>query len=162
MTLSSKARKETTVGEMVNLMQINAERFVELCLYLNMIWSAPFQIIISIFMLWRYLGIASLTGLATMIMIIPINVYLSNKQKIYLTKKLKYQDSRIRLTSEILGGIKILKFYAWEKYFQDKVNEFREKELSALLKISIYQALINMILNVASFMVNTFLLMLKK
>ena len=137
-------------------MQINTERFVELCTHLNMIWSAPLQIILCIIMLWSYLGIASLAGLATMITIVPINVYLSNKQKIYLTKKLKYQDSRIKLTSEILSGIKVLKFYAWEQSFHEIINKLREKELNALLKIGIYQALINMILGIASFMVNIF------
>ena len=153
MTLSSQARRETTVGEMVNIMQINTERFVELCTHLNMLWSAPLQIILCIVMLWSYLGVASMAGLATMITIIPINVYLSNKQKIYLTQKLKYQDSRIRLTNEILSGIKVLKFYAWEQSYQDIINKLREKELNALFKISIYQSLINMVLGISSFMV---------
>ena len=153
MTLSIQARRETTVGEMVNIMQINTERFVELCTHLNMLWSAPLQIILCIVMLWSYLGVASMAGLATMITIIPINVYLSNKQKIYLTQKLKYQDSRIRLTNEILSGIKVLKFYAWEQSYQDIINKLREKELNALFKISIYQSLINMVLGISSFMV---------
>lgn len=105
--MSTKARKQATVGEMVNLMQVNTQSFIELMTYINMIWSAPLQIIICVAILWQYLGVASLAGLVTMVIFIPINAYLSNKSKILQTYKLKYQDSRIKLTNEILNGIKV-------------------------------------------------------
>jgi len=37
--------------------------------------------------------------------------------------------------SEILTAIKLIKFYAWESYFSDKVISVREKELSQLLHV---------------------------
>lgn len=109
--MTTASRKGATTGEIVNLMQVNTQTFVDLTTYLNMLWSAPLQIIISVAMLWRYLGVASLAGLATMILFIPINIYLSNKSKMLQISKLKYQDSRIKLTNEILNGIKVLKLY---------------------------------------------------
>lgn len=109
--LTTASRKGATTGEIVNLMQVNTQTFVDLTPYLNMLWSAPLQIIVSIALLWRYLGVASLAGLATMIIFIPINIFLSNKSKMLQIQKLKYQDSRIKLTNEILNGIKVLKLY---------------------------------------------------
>ncbi len=50
--LSAKARRETTVGELVNLIQVNAESFVYCTKDFDMIWSAPLQITISLVMLW--------------------------------------------------------------------------------------------------------------
>ena len=44
------------------------------------------------------------------------------------------------LTNEILSGIRIIKFYAWEKPFGNEVNKIREKELSALTTLT-YQPL---------------------
>jgi len=41
---------------MTNLIAINAQSFAELTTYLNIIWSAPFQITVSIIGLWKYLG----------------------------------------------------------------------------------------------------------
>ena len=105
--LSTKARKETTVGEMVNLMQVNTQSFVELTVYINMLWSAPLQIILSMLMLIRFIGIASLAGLATMILFVPLNVFLSTRAKKLQEKKFKLQDSRIKLTNEIINGIKV-------------------------------------------------------
>ena len=78
---------------MVNLLQVNTQTFQELTTYLKMLWSAPLQIIVSVALLWQYLGVASLAGLVTMILFIPMNVYLSSKAKVLQTKKMKLQDT---------------------------------------------------------------------
>lgn len=98
-------------------MQVNTQTFVDLTTYLNMLWSAPLQIAISIALLWQYLGIASLAGVATMVLFIPLNVFLSNKAKMLQIQKLKCQDSRIKLTNEVMNGIKVLKLYGESKHF---------------------------------------------
>ena len=45
---------------------------------------------------------------------------------------MKFQDERIKLTTEILNGIKVLKFYSWEKPFMAKVEDVRRKEVEIL------------------------------
>ena len=42
------------------------------------------------------------------------------------------KDKRIKLMSEILAGMKVIKLYAWEKFFLGKVNAIRKKEINAL------------------------------
>lgn len=60
--LSNTARKSKTVGEIVNLMSVDAQRFMDLTTYINMIWSAPLQIALAIFFLWDLLGPSVLAG----------------------------------------------------------------------------------------------------
>lgn len=55
--ISNSARKESTVGEIVNLMSVDAQRFMDLTTYLNMLWSAPLQIGIAVYFLYQILGI---------------------------------------------------------------------------------------------------------
>ncbi len=55
--ISNRARRDFTVGEIVNLMAVDAQRFTELMAYINMLWSAPLQIMLALFFLWQYLGI---------------------------------------------------------------------------------------------------------
>lgn len=38
------------------------------------------------------------------------------------------KSKRVKLISEMLNGMKILKLYAWEKPFRDQVLELRKKE----------------------------------
>lgn len=70
---------------------------------------------------------------------------------------MKFMDGRIRLMNEILNGIKILKFYAWEKAFLEQVLGHREKELRALKKSQILYSI-----SIASFNSSSFLVRLRK
>ena len=40
------------------------------------------------------------------------------------------KDERVNLITEILNGIKVLKLYAWEKSFIEKIGEIRHKEIN--------------------------------
>ncbi len=104
-------------------------------------------------MLWSYLGAACLAGLGVMILFIPLSVFLSNKAKILQASKLRLQDSRIKLTNEILNGIKVLKLYGWEESFKYLVEKIRENELGVLLKQGFYSTLISFSWAAASFLV---------
>ncbi len=44
LTISNQARKTTTVGEIVNLMAVDAERLQDATPYLWMMWSSPLQV----------------------------------------------------------------------------------------------------------------------
>ncbi len=43
-----------------------------------------------------------------------------------------FKDKRVKLMTEFLQGIRIIKFFSWEKYFLFRINELREKELSQI------------------------------
>lgn len=60
--LSNTARKESTVGEIVNLMSVDAQRFMDITPYINAIWSAPLQIGLALYFLWDLLGPSVLAG----------------------------------------------------------------------------------------------------
>ena len=47
---------------------------------------------------------------------------------------MKYKDLRIKLMNEILNGMKVLKLYAWESSFLEKVEEIRRTEVRILRK----------------------------
>lgn len=65
-----------------------------------------------------------------------------------------YKDSRIKLMNEILGGIKVLKLYAWEPCFSEKVLEIRRNELRVLKKAAYLNSLSNFAWVSAPFLVS--------
>lgn len=68
---------------------------------------------------------------------------------------MKFKDSRIRLMSEILAGIKVLKLYAWEKSFLEQVERIRKDELRLVWKIACLHALSTFIWICTPFLVRT-------
>ncbi|XP_057660508.1 multidrug resistance-associated protein 1 isoform X6 [Diorhabda carinulata] len=151
--ISNSARKESTVGEIVNLMAVDAQKFMDLIGYLNMIWSAPLQICLSLYFLWKELGPSVLAGLAVMIILIPINGFIANKIKKLQVKQMKNKDERVKLMNEILNGIKVLKLYAWEPSFEDQVLKIRNKEINVLKQTAYLNAGTSFIWSCAPFLV---------
>lgn len=154
LVMSNTARKESTVGEIVNLMAVDAQRFMDLVTYLNMIWSAPLQIGLAIYFLWQILGPSVLAGLAVMVVLIPINGVIANKAKNLQIKQMKNKDERVKLMNEVLNGIKVLKLYAWEPSFEQQVLKIRDKEVHVLRQAAYLNAGTSFIWSCAPFLVS--------
>lgn len=154
--MSNKSRKDTTVGEIVNLMAVDAQRFMDLTAYINLIWSAPLQIILALVFLWPILGPSVLAGLAVMIILIPVNGFIANKVKTLQIKQMKNKDERVKLMNEVLSGIKVLKLYAWEPSFEQQVLKIRNKEIKVLKEAAYLNAGTSFIWSCAPFLVSLF------
>uniref|UniRef100_A0A669BAZ5 Multidrug resistance-associated protein 1 n=1 Tax=Oreochromis niloticus TaxID=8128 RepID=A0A669BAZ5_ORENI len=83
LVISSAARRTSTVGEIVNLMSVDAQRFMDLITYINMIWSAPLQVVLALYFLWQNLGPSVLAGVAVMVLMVPVNAVIAMKTKAY-------------------------------------------------------------------------------
>uniref|UniRef100_A0A182X349 ABC-type glutathione-S-conjugate transporter n=1 Tax=Anopheles quadriannulatus TaxID=34691 RepID=A0A182X349_ANOQN len=162
--ISNSARKGSTVGEIVNLMAVDAQRFMDLTTYINMIWSAPLQIGLALYFLWQILGPSVLAGLAVMIILIPVNGVIANMIKTLQIKQMKNKDERVKLMNEVLSGIKVLKLYAWEPSFEQQILKIRDKEVKVLKSAAYLNAGTSFIWSCAPFLtsvsvnrINTFL-----
>lgn len=140
MCLNNEARKNFTQGEIVNLMSTDAQKFLDLSGYIHMFWSAPLQIIISIVLLYSILGPSIFAGIGVMVCLIPLNAFIAKKMRSFNALQMKFKDSRIKLMAEILNGIKVLKLYAWEDSFEDKILQKRQLELDVFKRMSFYAA----------------------
>ncbi|XP_038632461.1 canalicular multispecific organic anion transporter 2 isoform X3 [Scyliorhinus canicula] len=153
LVITNSAKRSSTVGEIVNLMSVDAQRFMDLTGFLNMLWSAPLQICLALYFLWQYLGPSVLAGVAVMVLLIPFNAVIAMKSRSFQVQQMQHKDSRIKLMNEILNGIKVLKLYAWEKSFEQKVLAIRQKELNILKKAAYLNALSTFTWTTAPFLV---------
>uniref|UniRef100_A0A3B3ZXF0 ABC-type glutathione-S-conjugate transporter n=1 Tax=Periophthalmus magnuspinnatus TaxID=409849 RepID=A0A3B3ZXF0_9GOBI len=153
LVINSSARRTCTVGEIVNLVSADTQKLMDFVVYFNAVWLAPIEIALCLFFLWQHLGPSALAGIATVILIFPLNGFIAKKRSKLQEVQMKFMDGRIRLMNEILNGIKILKFYAWEKAFLEQVLGYREKELKALKKSQILYSI-----SIASFNSSSFLI----
>ncbi len=81
LVVSNDVRKESTVGETVNLMSADAQRFNDVTNFIHLLWSCPLQIILAIVFLWIELGPSVLAGLLIMVLMVPLNGLLAAKAR---------------------------------------------------------------------------------
>ena len=124
------------MGETVNIMSIDTQRFVDLAPSLNTLWSSPLIISLSMISLWNLLGPSCLAGLAVMILIIPLTSVTSTFMRKFSFANMRTKDARIKVMNEILEGIKVLKLYAWEPSFLSKITGIRGTEVETLKKVA--------------------------
>lgn len=124
--------KEMNPGKIANLMSVDATKILEVCCYLMYIWSTPLQALIFIAYLIYIAGLPALAGIACMIFVVPVAAYISSWLQNLRKRLMNATDARIGAVNELLQAIRIVKFFAWEKRFEEKVNMLRENELHLL------------------------------
>ncbi|XP_014111470.1 PREDICTED: multidrug resistance-associated protein 7 isoform X2 [Pseudopodoces humilis] len=139
--VSSTSLAHFTVGEIVNFMSTDTNRLVNFCLSFHELWSLPVQLAITLYLLYQQVGVAFLAGVALALLLVPINKMIANRIMLNNKRMLKHKDTRVKLMTEFLCGIRVIKFYAWEKHFSSRINACRAKELQKLRAVSYLDAL---------------------
>uniref|UniRef100_A0A4W5PMC5 ATP-binding cassette, sub-family C (CFTR/MRP), member 10 n=1 Tax=Hucho hucho TaxID=62062 RepID=A0A4W5PMC5_9TELE len=130
-----------TLGEVVNFMSTDTDRVVNFFNSFHEMWSLPFQLSIALYLLYLQVGVAFLGGLGVALLLVPLNKVLASKIMENNKHMLTHKDSRIKLMTEVLFGIRVIKFYNWEAYFAQKIADCRRQELSHLKAIKYLDAL---------------------
>ncbi|XP_020495276.1 ATP-binding cassette sub-family C member 10 [Labrus bergylta] len=130
-----------TLGEVVNLMSTDTDRVVNFFNSFHQLWSLPFCFSITLYLLYLQVGVAFLGGLCVALLLVPFNKFLASRILSNNQHMLRHKDSRVKLMTEILFGIRVIKFYNWEPHFTQKVADCRKLELSHLKALKYLDAL---------------------
>lgn len=147
--LSSSGRQNNTVGEIVNFMQLDTNRMEYVASSIHVVWDGLLQVLGYTALLLHFLGPAVLAGIAAMLVIVPVNAYFFKKLSALRAECLKYTDERVKVTNEVLQGVRAIKAYNWEQPFIDKLNKIRELELASLKSSANTRAILISVLSTA-------------
>src|SRR3569833_423951 len=153
--LANEGRASKATGDIVNYMAVDAQRLQDLTQFAQQLWSAPFQICICMFSLYKLVGWSMLAGIGVMIVMIPVNGFIARIMKNLQKQQMKNKDARSRLIAEIINNMKSIKLYAWGAAFMNKLNFIRnDMELKNLRKIGAGQAIANFTWSTTPFLVS--------
>ncbi|KDO23429.1 hypothetical protein SPRG_22283 [Saprolegnia parasitica CBS 223.65] len=133
LTLSGFAKQEMTTGEVVTLASVDAER-----LFLGFsfgYWAVigPVMLVAVYIMIGSQLGaVVGVCGGATMFLFLYIGFVSGRKVGEVRRALLKVQAERVKLTNEVLQGIRVVKLYAWETSLEAQLAVIRDQELVLL------------------------------
>lgn len=139
--VSAAGRAKTSTGQVVNMMSNDTAQLQRFLQFVGMTIVAPLQIIIALILIFRQVGNATWVGVGFMIFLIPINTIIFSIVAKQRREVLKYSDLRVKMMNEILAGIRIIKFYAWERPFGKEVGGLRSNELAALTRLAYTSAI---------------------
>jgi len=124
------------MGVIVNLISNDCNRIAEVCVNLHYLWSSILEAIIICALAYFEIEKSSLPAIGFIIIIfIPFQIYLAFQTSKYSSKSTKNIRDRVRLMSEILTVIKLIKYYSWERFFEDKVNKIRSNEIKKIRQV---------------------------
>ncbi|KAJ8457503.1 hypothetical protein ONZ45_g18288 [Pleurotus djamor] len=138
--LSGRARMDHNVGQITTMISTDATRLDRFSSFVHGLWTSPIQIILGIGLLLGNLGYSALVGLGVLIIGIPVQAALVSIMFKQRKKGVKFTDKRLRLTTEVLQGIRLLKAYGWEIFYANQIETLRKSEISALKKTAIARA----------------------
>ena len=127
--LSSATNKNFTQGEIINFIDVDANKIRYLLEEFSLVMRFPILVIFGFGLLMYYFGYAIFAGAAigvtsflTLFMIEKIHATIENKI-------LFERDKRMRWTTEIINSIKVIKLNSLSDQFTSKISSIRNEEL---------------------------------
>ena len=145
LNLSSSSLQEQTTGRLLTLFSNDAEKIQQLMFFLHGTWGAPVLIVVGLVVLYRVISWAAFVGFGALVFIGPLGGYVTRKLFEYRKKLVSFTDKRTNTISEAIGGIRVIKYYAWTKPFAERVNKARLNELFYLWRIAYFQSLFSVL-----------------
>ncbi|ORX56503.1 P-loop containing nucleoside triphosphate hydrolase protein [Piromyces finnis] len=145
------------IGNIVNLISNDCNRVAEICINFHFLWSSVIEALIIVIIALIEIGYSALPALFIIIFVLlPLQIFLPKYASTTSLKTTFAVTKRVQLMSEILTVMRLIKMYAWEKFFVKKVNEARENEMNLIKKALRYKTISFMIVFTAP-MLTTFL-----
>lgn len=133
--LSARARLDHNVGKITTMISADATRLERNTYNAHQLWVSPIQIAICLALLIKTLGYSALVGLGVFIIGFPIQVACAIVMFQQRSKGVVLTDKRVRTVTEVLQGIRLIKFFGWEDFFENEVSKIRRKEVSRVRKL---------------------------
>jgi ABC-type multidrug transport system fused ATPase/permease subunit len=131
-----------TNGRIMNLMSNDTQRIFQASNVVHLVWTSPLAILLAVILVIINLTYSALPGVGFLV----IGLFsLSQVVKFLASRRDMINavaDRRVSLTQEILQGVRFVKCFAWERAFQDRLNEIRAQEIRSVQVLLIMRSAI--------------------
>lgn len=133
--ITSQARARMNTGDLVNHLSSDTDAMAE-CVFFIPEFSTSFLTTISVMvMLWLYLGWAALAAMLMLVILSPLSILAANRFRKLDHLLMETRDERVTLMSQILQGIRVVKYHAWEPSVHEEVQQVRNREVATKINI---------------------------
>ncbi|KAF5283711.1 hypothetical protein FQR65_LT13746 [Abscondita terminalis] len=138
--LSKSTMRQTTVGQTVNLLSNDVNRFDSALQFIHILWIGPLETVIITYFMYEEVGVSAVVGVVVLLLFIPLQLFLGKKSATFRLRTALRTDERVRLMNEIISGIQVIKMYTWEKPFAKVIAFARRHEIKSIRLTSYIRA----------------------
>ncbi|KAF0712558.1 hypothetical protein As57867_004777, partial [Aphanomyces stellatus] len=150
LALSGTAKAKFSSGEVVTMSSVDTERINMGFALGHWTFISPVLLVTIYVMLGFELGfLPAFIGGLVMAGFLVIGFVSSQKVGLLRRDILQVQAERVKLTNEVLQGIRVVKLYAWEVAIQNQLHDIRQRELACLTKHHALKAACNVMFMIA-------------
>jgi ATP-binding cassette subfamily C (CFTR/MRP) protein 1 len=115
MRLSAKDQSNISLGTITNFISVDIQHNRSFWCELQCLIFCPLMISSSVYFLSREVGFKNTyMGFIVLLLFMIFNVFMSRIYQRFEAKQMKFKDDRLKLVTDVLNGIKFVKFYGWE------------------------------------------------
>ncbi|KAG1834892.1 ABC protein [Suillus variegatus] len=133
--LTGKARIKLNNATLVNHISTDVSRIDACAQWFHAAWTAPIQVTVCLIILLTELGPSALAGFSLFVLMIPIQQRLMAEQRRIRSVSMKWTDQRAKVLLEVLGAIRVVKYFTYEVPFLQRIFDLRKKELHGIRRI---------------------------
>ncbi|KAK0495417.1 ABC protein [Armillaria luteobubalina] len=130
--LTGKARTQFSNAALINHISTDVSRIDAASQWFHAGWTAPIQTMVCLTILIVQLGPSVLAGFLLFILVAPVQERLMAHRFSIRSKSMKFTDERANTFLEVLGAMRIVKYFTYEKPLLDRINNIRNKELMGI------------------------------
>ncbi|KAJ2549971.1 hypothetical protein EV175_004241, partial [Coemansia sp. RSA 1933] len=140
---NTKRGSSPAIGKVMNILTSDFNKVINICSYLDNLYSPPVMAAIGIWYMYNILGVSALIGMVITVLYMPLSKILVTKSKKLREQQSATSDKRIAVITELLQGIKAVKLFGWESRFVDKVDSSYEQQLGFEWRIFLWSTGVN-------------------
>ena len=120
-------------GNTLNLISVDVDVVSDTSASLYLTWvTFPVQLTLGTYLLYGVMGISGILGVATMVLLLPVNILVSKRMVSVQEKVLASSDARIQASNRLLQNIHTVKYWAWETAFREQILAKRGVEMEKI------------------------------
>ncbi|KAE8316056.1 P-loop containing nucleoside triphosphate hydrolase protein [Aspergillus transmontanensis] len=133
--------KDADTQNAINLVAVDGQRVATFATFCFNLLLAPLKLVVACVLLNNLLGWQSLlTGIANLVILTPLIVLCGREYAAAGGDLMGARDGKMAILSEVLQGIRQVKFAALESKWERKIHELRRDELAAQRRVFVWNA----------------------
>ncbi|AEY98471.1 FAGL346Wp [Eremothecium gossypii FDAG1] len=142
LVLSGKARNEWPPGTLISMASTDLSRMEFAVFFQPFLLVFPLVLALGVALLLVTVGPVGLLGLAVFIVALGLATLAFRKMVKYRVAATVFTDARVTLMREIMNSMKMLKYYCWERAYEERVTDVRYKEVHKVRQVMIFRSIL--------------------